>query len=634
MRRVASIIVLSLCLLLFAVSAAGAASTVHIREVESRRFPQMEMTVSIDGSVSPKDITVTENGRQAPVVKVQTLSQSGRQFDVILALDTSDTMRGKPLSVALAAARDFISKLAPNIPLGLVTFSDRPRILQSISTDHAGALAALGSIAQTQYGTALYDAVASASELFAGDTQHNILLLSDGQPDIGSQGTLQSAIEAARAKRVAVFTVQFGNKFGDEQDISGLRPLAARTGGTHTSTVESELSAVYVALASQLSHQYVVTYKSVSPPGSQVTLEVSTPFGSDTSLVLNPVPPPSIAPPSRAPAILRGTVGLLIALGLTFLALFVVLTMFLGANARNRRQRELARRMAAPNDPGETVQATEGEDSFAGWAGWIPAPVATAGKQLAEAGGFSDAIERRLEQAGMPVRVGEFVATSFLSALAAALIAGLFFRSAIFAVIFALAGGAIPWVFLGTKLSRRVNTLHSQLPDVMMILASSMRAGQSFLQALDTVAKEIGEPTAHEFSRVVAEIRLGRPVAEAMDALAERVGTAEFKWAIMAVNVQREVGGNLAEILDTVAETVRERDTVRRQVKVLSAEGRLSVKILVALPFLMTLYVAKVNPGYIKLLWTTRPGLLMVGVASALMVIGIYWARKVVKIDV
>jgi tight adherence protein B len=629
MRRVASIIALPLCLLLFAVSPAGAASTVHIRGVEPKSFPLMEMTVSVDGPVTPKDIAVTENGRRVPIERVQTLSQSGRRFDVILALDTSDSVKGEPLGLAVEAARAFVNGLDPSIPLGLVTFSDRARVLQAITTDHASSLAALETITQTQSGTSIFDSIVLASELFSGSAQHNIVLLTDGA-DVGSRANLEGAIQAARTMKVAIFTIGFGGK-----TVPGvLQALATRSGGTYTPTIQSQLSAVYQALVSQLSHQYVVTYRSLSGAGSQAEVTVSTSLGSDTSLVLNPVPPPSIPPPSRAPAILRGTVGLLIALGLTFLALFVLLTMFLGANARNRRQRELARRMAAPSDHGETIQATEGDDSFAGWAGWIPAPVATAGKQLAEAGGFSDAIERRLEQAGMPVRVGEFVATSFLSALAAALIAELFFRSVIFALIFALVGGAIPWLFLGARLSKRVNTLHSQLPDVMMILASSMRAGQSFLQALDTVAKEIGDPTAHEFSRVVAEIRLGRPVAEAMDALAERVGTSEFKWAIMAVNVQREVGGNLAEILDTVAETVRERDTVRRQVKVLSAEGRLSVKILVALPFLMTLYVAKVNPGYIKLLWTTRPGLLMVGVASALMVIGIYWARKVVKIDV
>jgi tight adherence protein B len=114
------------------------------------------------------------------------------------------------------------------------------------------------------------------------------------------------------------------------------------------------------------------------------------------------------------------------------------------------------------------------------------------------------------------------------------------------------------------------------LPDVLTIMASSLRAGHSFMQALDTVAKEIAQPAATEFQRVVAEIRLGRPAEDALEALAERVGSADFMWAVLAVNIQREVGGNLAEILDNVADTLRERATLRRQIKVLTAEGRLS----------------------------------------------------------
>jgi tight adherence protein B len=100
------------------------------------------------------------------------------------------------------------------------------------------------------------------------------------------------------------------------------------------------------------------------------------------------------------------------------------------------------------------------------------------------------------------------------------------------------------------------------------------------------------------------------------------------------VNIQREVGGNLAEVLDIVADTLREREVLRRQVKVLSAEGRLSVKILIALPFLIGLYIAKVNPGYMDLLFSTRLGWVFLGTGSALMVLGIVWARKLVKMDV
>ena len=133
---------------------------------------------------------------------------------------------------------------------------------------------------------------------------------------------------------------------------------------------------------------------------------------------------------------------------------------------------------------------------------------------------------------------------------------------------------------------------------------------------------------------MLTEVRLGRPFDQAMNALAERVGTEEFKWAVLGVNVQREVGGNLAEILDILAETIREREAVRRQVKVLSAEGRMSVKVLLVLPFLITGYLAWISPTYMKLLWTTHLGLGFIAAGSILMVVGAFWARKVVKFDV
>ena len=122
--------------------------------------------------------------------------------------------------------------------------------------------------------------------------------------------------------------------------------------------------------------------------------------------------------------------------------------------------------------------------------------------------------------------------------------------------------------------------------------------------------------------------------AKALTALGERIGTEEYKWTVLAVNVQTEVGGNLAEILDTLAETVRERTVLRRQIRVLSAEGRLSMKIFVALPPLLVLYFTVTNPSYMRLLWTTRAGWIMIGASVVLMITGALLARKVVKIDV
>jgi tight adherence protein B len=256
------------------------------------------------------------------------------------------------------------------------------------------------------------------------------------------------------------------------------------------------------------------------------------------------------------------------------------------------------------------------------------------GKRFAESRGFSDRLDAELEAAGVSLRSGEFVVASVAAALLFGVLGAALLRNALLALIVAGVGAAFPLFLLRSALGKRAEHLREQLPDVLTIMASSLRAGHSFLQSLDTVAKEIAQPAAAEFQRVVAEIRLGRPAEDALEALAQRVGSPDFMWAVLAVNIQREVGGNLAEILDTVADTLRERAMLRRQIKVLTAEGRLSAWVLALLPIAIGLYMAAVNPSYIGLLVTTTIGLVMLGTAIVLMFLGILWMRKIVNIDV
>jgi tight adherence protein B len=209
-----------------------------------------------------------------------------------------------------------------------------------------------------------------------------------------------------------------------------------------------------------------------------------------------------------------------------------------------------------------------------------------------------------------------------------------FLLNVIFVLLMGGIAGVGPHLWLRRAQRKRRLALANQLADTMSILASSLRAGYSFLQALDTVAKEIGDPAATEFQRVVAEIRLGRPVDDALTAMAERIESEDLRWAVIAINVQRQVGGNLAEVLDILASTVRERAYIRRQVNVLSAEGRLSVAILAAIPFLLVVYISIVNPDYMEPLFTTAPGIgLLVG-GGVFMTAGIYIMTRIIKIDV
>jgi len=323
------------------------------------------------------------------------------------------------------------------------------------------------------------------------------------------------------------------------------------------------------------------------------------------------------------------SVGLFLVLAFAFCAVFLVAWMLLGTRARTRRQTKLARRFGRTPGP-----VPGGETAGTAQAQWVPAGLAEAGSRIGEAIGFSAGLDDRLEQAGLPIHAGEFVALTAIAGIVGAVFAGILLQNIIFVLLIAAGAALIPWVWMARSHSKRQQKMIDQLADTLSILASSLRAGYSFLQALDTVSKEIGEPSASEFSRVVAEIRLGRPIDESLMAMAERVGSQDLKWAVIAVNIQRQVGGNLAEVLDIVASTVRERGYVHRQIRVLSAEGRLSMYILAALPFLIGIYEAIVNPAYLRLLFTTSVGILLLIVGGTLMAVGLFWMTRIVKIDV
>ena len=277
--------------------------------------------------------------------------------------------------------------------------------------------------------------------------------------------------------------------------------------------------------------------------------------------------------------------------------------LLLGTAARAKKDREIAARMAAISGTGTSHPVAVDVE---GAAGWIPQRVTRFGKRFAESRGFNDRLDAELESAGVSIRSGEFVVLSVVAFLVGAVLGAALLRASLLALVVGAVGGIGPTMALRMALKRRTEKMREQLPDVLTIMASSLRAGHSFMQALDMVAREIPQPAATEFQRVVSEIRLGRPTDDALEALATRVGSADFRWAVLAVNIQREVGGNLAEILDNVADTLRERAMMRRQIQVLTAEGRLSAWVLAALPVAIAVYMFAVNPDYIGLLVTTK----------------------------
>ena len=242
-----------------------------------------------------------------------------------------------------------------------------------------------------------------------------------------------------------------------------------------------------------------------------------------------------------------------------------------------------------------------------------------------------------LDRADLPWRAGEWFVLRLLALLVGGLVGYVLLLGRnpwVGLVIGVVAGLVLPAVILRYLAKRRSRSFEFILPDVLMLTATSLASGFSLLQALDAVARDAPEPCAKEFSRALAETRIGADVSDALEHMADRMDSNNMRWATMAIRIQREVGGNLAETLRTTAATLREREGLRRHVRALSAEGRLSAYILIALPVGVLFWSMYSNYDYVSLLWTTLYGLIMCAMGLVAMVIGIFWMRNVVKIEV
>jgi len=248
--------------------------------------------------------------------------------------------------------------------------------------------------------------------------------------------------------------------------------------------------------------------------------------------------------------------------------------------------------------------------------------------------GLLGAVNSALEQANIPLSAGESIAAALGLAGVIGLVVWIVSGSAIQAVmilsiIVFLIFGTIN--FLG---SREQKKFERQLPDTLTLVSTSLRAGYSLLQAVEAVAQEAPDPTAREFQRAVVEARLGVPVTQALNGITDRTKSKDFEWAVLAIEIQREVGGNLSEVLQTVADTMLARNRLKGEIRALTAEGRISAYVLGALPILLLLFLNSTNPQYLAPLVELTIGKLMLGAGAFLMLLGALWLRKLVNIEV
>jgi tight adherence protein B len=236
-----------------------------------------------------------------------------------------------------------------------------------------------------------------------------------------------------------------------------------------------------------------------------------------------------------------------------------------------------------------------------------------------------------LEQAGLRLSQADFYVLLLAGAVAGA-VAGFIVAGPLLAVLLVLLAPVVGHLVVGFLTGKRRTKFDQQLGDTLQLLSGGLRAGHSILRAIDAAATESQSPTSEEMRRVVTETSLGRDLLDSLSDTADRMRNEDFVWIAQAIQINREVGGNLAEVLDQVNETIRERSEIKGHIKSLAAEGKFSAYILMAMPIGIVLMLMLVNPGYMNVMFTHPLGWGMIAASVILMTIGGLWMRKIIDL--
>jgi tight adherence protein B len=620
-----------------AVAADGAGSPsltdVHVEHGRLRGVLSVPGAGSAQG-IDPGSVRVRFGDRTAQPAQLTSVAQERRA--ALIMIDTSGSMAGGGLAAAKAAAATFLDQVPADIAVGLASFADKPHMLVRPTTDRAAVRTALKTLV-AKGSTSLYDAIAQGDRVLGDDGSRTIVLLSDGADTVSTTG-FTSATRALGASGIRPVVVGF--RTGDTQN-GVLRKLASAGNGVFTRALDTAtLQQAFGSAAQEIASQERVS--AAVPPGlggtQRVTItgtaggrafrvfaDVSLPHVADTTAPAAPV--------TRAPATGRSVLPWFAA-GAVFVGL---LGLLLAASAS--RLSSVAK------------QRIRGLDGYLSSGGGHASEASAhpLGSLSASASRVADAYIRNrpsaartgllLERADLPLRLNEWYIMRIVALPVVAVVLTAVFGGsggARWATIIGtlVIAGAVPPLALRFLAKRRARQFEVQLPDVLTLIATSLSTGFTLGQALDAITRDAAEPSAKEFSRTLAQTRIGVDLDDALERTAERMDSVNLRWTTMAIRIQRRVGGDLAEVMRTTATTLRDRESLHRQVRALSAEGRLSAYILIAMPVLLAVYMFFVNRSYLSLLWHRQVGVAMLIGSGILLCIGWIWMRRIIEVKV
>jgi tight adherence protein B len=606
---------LALAILCAAVPGVASAAAPQIASLDTTGYPTVRATV-----VTPKPVgsapKLTENGR--PVVGFRAVNL-GREKSVVLIVDRSQSMLGQAIRDASAAASQFVVDKPARDRIAIVAVGKKAVQLTSFSSNPAEAAGALRTIEVDKIrGTALYDGILLSTQALAADLNPTrvLILLTDGQ-EVSSEASLEQAIRAARDAGVAVYPIGI--------ESPSFRPaplmrLAEKTGGRYAgASGTKDLKAIYAALAEELRRTWQLSYVTAARPGDRIEVDAA---GAQATSVVPGARVVAVAEGSKLPEPFFKVGPAVMATLVAFLVLIAALFL-LRAPVGSRLRRQIS-----PHLGEQERKSTRGpvQERFATASSLMRSTEKAFGHFRAW-----HALHRLLERADVPLRTVELVYIAVGAGLLAGIVSAVAGMATFITFLALLGGGALPILIVWQKARRRLAAIDEQLPDLLVTLAASLKAGHSFRQGIQAVVDEGQPPASKEFKRVLTETRLGRPMDDALGDMAARIGSKNVSFVVTAVTIQRQVGGSLAGIFDMVADAVRNRQQFARKIRSLTAMGRASAYVLVGVPFFMLATITMLSPEYMDPLYHSSTGHKLLIMGLVMIAIGSLMLRKIVS---
>ncbi len=624
----------------FAIGDAGAVRSQEEKGGPSVVVDRIDATgddVRVEGSLVGADVETLTLASGSEKIEV-TDADDGIRNEVVVVIDNASALGNATVQLAKDGLAPLMPGDGPVATMGIVSTGGGASVQTGPTASQSTIDAGLASISP-QGTSATWDGLVRAAELL-DDRDPGVVgtvVLFSASPS-NAVGSAASAAESALQRagvRLDVVALPMGS------DLGTLRAMVDDLGGSMEILQNDEqLAGAYEDVAAQLAGRFSLGFAPVEGADGLIPLTVSS---GEASSVVSYTPDalrtgviglaPAAADGAAGASFLTGSVAkiLILVLGLAAIAMlaWVVMSVIVPDDNNLTRRLEVYDESYGVEEPEEFTGLAESHTTVP----IIQRAVEFTG-DMAEKRGVLETVESKLEQANLPLRAPEAM---FFTAVGAIILTALFFvltGNILVAIVVLIVAAILPTAILNFLIRRRQKAFRAQLPDMLTLLAGTLRAGYSIGQGFESCSTEVSDPMGRELRRVVSETRLGRSLEESLESVAERMQSDDFSWAVMAIRIQREVGGNLAELLLTVADTMTQRERLRREVSTLTAEGRISAFIIGGLPPALAAVMFVMNPSYIKLLFTPGIGYALVIAALVMMGIGFAWMKKCITIEV